>query len=120
MTRMRWGVGAVAGLLISSSGALAAEEAGKQPKNPQTVTSQKEGTFKQSELRTVTLTVKEVDAKNHRVTFEAKVTPEANLTESGQPIKLDQLKEGDTVRASMNPKTGDVVRIEVTPAPAKK
>lgn len=81
-----------------------------------TTTRQKAGTYRSTELRTVTLTVKQVDPENHRVTFEATVKPEANLTESGRPIKLDQLKEGDTVKASFDPKTGDVVRVDVAPA----
>jgi len=32
------------------------------------------------------------------------------------PIKLDQLKEGDSVRALFDPQTGEVVRVDVTPA----
>lgn len=109
MTIMRLGTGAVLGLLLMGGPALAEES------KPGTVTTQKEGTYSEKQLRTVTLTVKQVDTKNHKVVFEAHVKPEANLTESGRPIKLDQLREGDTVRASFDPKTGDVVRVDVTP-----
>jgi Cu/Ag efflux protein CusF len=82
------------------------------------VTKQKGGTYDPSKLRTVTVVVKEVDAKAHRVTFEATVKPEAT-TSSGQPIKLDQLKEGDTIRATFDPKTGEVVKMDVTPGHGK-
>jgi hypothetical protein len=107
MTRMRVGAGAVLGLLLVGGPAFAQSSG--------TTTTQKEGTYSEKNLRTVTLTVKKVDTKNHKVVFEAHVKPEANLTESGHPIKLDQLKEGDTVRAAFDPKTGDVVRVDVTP-----
>jgi hypothetical protein len=32
------------------------------------------------------------------------------------PFKLDQLKEGDSVRASFDLQTGEVVRVDVTAA----
>jgi hypothetical protein len=115
MTTMRWGVGAVAALLLA--GAAVGDEPSKQEaKSAGTTTKQKEGTYKEKDLRTVTLTVKQVEPEKHRVVFEATVKPEANVTSSGRPIKLDQLKEGDTIRASFDPKTGDVIRMEVTPA----
>jgi hypothetical protein len=110
MTVMRLGALATLGLLLVAGVASAADQ------SPGATTKQKAGTYSTKHLRTVTLTVKNVDSKNHKVQFEAKVEPEANLTESGRPIKLDQLKEGDTVRASFDPKTGDVVRVDVTPA----
>ncbi len=100
MTRMHWSLCAVAGLLMAA-GVAVGEDTSKQDttKSSETTTKQKAGTYKSSQLRTVTLTVKQVDPKNHRVTFEATVKPEANVTSSGKPIKLDQLKEGDTVKA---------------------
>jgi hypothetical protein len=116
MTRASFYVGAMAAGLLMTTAAAVGDDSSKQDKSPGTITGQKEGTYNSKDLRTVTLTVKEVDAKKHRVIFEATVTPEANVTSSGQPIKLDQLKEGDTVRASFDPKTGDVVRVDVTPA----
>jgi Cu/Ag efflux protein CusF len=124
MTRMHWGACAVAGLLLAAGAAYGGDaskggEASKEAQAPATTTKQKEGTYKSGDLRTVTLIVKQVDPKNHRVTFEATVTPEANVTASGKPIKLDQLKEGDTVKAAFDPKSGDVVRVDVTPAAPK-
>jgi hypothetical protein len=118
---MGWAVGGAAAVLLA--GAAVAAEPSKQGaagSSGGTTTTQKEGTYKEGALRTVTVTVKEVDSKNHKVTFEATVKPEANVTESGRPIKLDQLREGDTVRAQFDPKTGEVVRVEVTSAPEKK
>lgn len=73
-----------------------------------------EGTTPEKNLRTVTMTVRTVNSKAHRVTLDVQVSPEANITESGQPIKLDQLKPGDQVRASFDPKTGDVMKLQVT------
>lgn len=112
MTMMRLGAAATLGLLLWAG--LASADDKSSP--PGTTTKQKAGTYSSKQLRTVTLTVKSVDTKNHKVVFEVKVDPEANLTESGRPIKLDQVKEGDMVRASFDPKTGDVVRVDVTPA----
>jgi Cu/Ag efflux protein CusF len=117
---MRWKsvtVGGAAALLI----AVGASAAGSSEQGAQsgTTTKQKAGTYQEKNLRTVTIKVKEVDQKNHRVTFEATVKPEAT-TSSGVPIKLDQLKEGDTIRAAFDPKTGEVVRMDVTPASGAK
>jgi Cu/Ag efflux protein CusF len=118
MTPTRWMVGAAAAVLLVGA-AVAAETsnqgaAGSPPGG--TTTKQKAGTYNEKDLRTVTVIVKQVDPKNHRVTFEATVKPEATNS-SGKPIKLDQLKEGDRVRAAFDPKTGEVVRVDVTPAP---
>jgi Cu/Ag efflux protein CusF len=121
MSRTGWAVGGAAAVLLA--GAAVAAESSKQSGTGSaggTTTSQREGTYKEGDLRTVTITVKEVDSKNHKVTFEATVKPEANVTSSGQPIKLDQLREGDTVRAAFDPKTGEVVRVDVTPGPEPK
>ena len=68
----------------------------------------------QNSMRQATITVMKVDKASHTVTFKAHVQPEANVTKDGQPIKLDQLKEGDQVRASFDPSTGDVKSLEVS------
>lgn len=107
---------AVAILLAGSAVAAGTDTHGAQP--GETTSKQKAGTYKSADLRMVTLTVKQVDAQNHKVTFEATVKPEAK-TSSGKPIKLDQLKEGDTIKAAFDPKTGDVVRVDVSPAAHK-
>jgi hypothetical protein len=113
-------VGGAAAVLLAGAAAAAGESKGGAAGPGETTTMQREGTFQEKNLRIVTLTVKEVDADKHRVTFEATVKPEANVTSSGRPIKLDQLREGDTVRAAFDPKTGEVVRVDVTPGPDEK
>jgi hypothetical protein len=60
------------------------------------------------------LTVKDVDQANHKVTFVAKVSPEANVRSDGQPIRIDALKAGDQVKAQFNPATGEVSQLDVT------
>jgi Cu/Ag efflux protein CusF len=114
MSRIRRAIGVAAAVLFAGS-AVAAESSkqGDAQAKSTTVTKQKSGSYKAESLRTVTLTVKDVDPENHRVTFEATVKPEVKNS-SGQPIKLDQLKPGDTVRAAFDPKTGEVVRVDVT------
>ncbi len=123
MTRTRWVVGAGAAFLLV--GARVAAQSSSQDgmgssggSSGGTSTMQQGGTYDEKSLRTLTLTVKSADPAKHKVTFEATVKPEAT-TSSGQPIKIDQLKEGDTIRASFDPKTGDVVRLDITPAPSK-
>jgi len=64
-------------------------------------------------IRTVTIKVKDVDRPAHKVTFEAKVSPEANIVHNGRPIELDQLNKGDSLRVSFDPATGEVMRAEV-------
>lgn len=58
--------------------------------------------------REVTVTVKEVDPQNHKVTFEARVNPEA-----GGAVRLDKLQEGQQVRATFDPSTGEIISLEV-------
>jgi hypothetical protein len=69
------------------------------------------------QLRTVKLTVKDVDPGAHKVTAEVQVSPEASFeSQSGKPIKIDQLKPGDAVTAAFDPKTGQLVSARVSPA----
>jgi Cu/Ag efflux protein CusF len=118
MQRKRWAVGAGAALLAGAALAAGTGEPSSgvsQAEGGKTSSKQKATTSKASELRTVTVIVKQVDPEHHKVTFEATVKREAT-TSSGQPIKLDQLREGDKIRASFDPKTGEVVRVDLTPA----
>ncbi len=85
----------------------------EEPSGGGTMTMQRETSMPEQAMRKVTATVKSVDRKNHKVTLEARVTPEANIIENGQPIRLDQLKPGDSVSASFDPNTGEVMKIEV-------
>lgn len=84
------------------------------------VTIEKGGAPPDSELRHVTFTVKQVDKANHTVTFTAKVSPEANIEKNGQPIRIDQLRPGDEVRAAFDPSTGEVMKVQMIGGPTKK
>jgi Cu/Ag efflux protein CusF len=78
------------------------------------------GKAQMQNLRILGLTVKKVDPKQHKVTFEAKISPEASYTTTtGEPIRIDQLKEGDQVRAAFDPATGQVMEVQVLPAKKK-
>jgi hypothetical protein len=65
-------------------------------------------------VRTVTMTVKQVNPSAHKVTLDVQVKPETNITSSGQPIRIDQLKPGDQVRASFDVTTGEMTELQVT------
>ncbi len=67
----------------------------------------------EAEQRQVTLKVISTDPAAHKATFEAQVRPEANITENGRPIRLDNLKPGDEVRASFDPNSGEVIKMQV-------
>ena len=115
MARTGWAVGVVAAaaaaLLAGTAGTTIAA-GGASARGDPGVNNDEKG------VRTVTVTVKEVDPKNHTVTFQATVKPEAT-TSPGRTVQLDQLREGDQIRASYDPKTGEVVRVDVTPGHPK-
>jgi hypothetical protein len=83
-----------------------------RPPSTTTTTRSKATSIPESQLRKVTVRVKEVDPSSHTVVFEAHVSPEATVTSNGQKIAIDQLKPGDSIRASFDPKTGEVVKLE--------
>lgn len=76
----------------------------------------------EGELRELTLTVVQTNPKEHSVVFKAQVKPEASIMKEGRSLQIDQLRPGDEVRASFDPLTGDIQKIEVTRAapPAQK
>ena len=117
MSRSVWQAGVVAAVLGLGGLALAQAGGSTGSMSGEKQTYEKKSDVPQESLRTFTLTVKDVDKNQHKVQFEAQVSPEANIMESGQPIKLDQLEEGDQVRASFDPKTNSVVKLEVIKAP---
>src|SRR4029077_12912891 len=86
--------------------------ASERPPSTTTTTRSKSTSIPESQLRKVTVRVKDVDTSKHMVVFEARVSPEATVMNDGQPISIDQLKPGDEIRASFDPKTGDVVKVE--------
>ena len=61
----------------------------------------------------MTIVVKDVDRAAKTVTFQAKVSPEANIRQDGQPIRMDQLETGDALRVQFDPRSGEVMRAEV-------
>jgi hypothetical protein len=67
-------------------------------------------------LRMVKATVKQVNPSAHTMTVDIEVSPEADFTsDSGKPLKIDQVKPGDTVTAAVDPDTGKVVHARVSP-----
>ena len=116
----RWAAVAIAAGLMAWGGSAFAQGTKSQEPLPPGAASRayEKGTKVSPEsLRSLSLKVLEVDQKQHTVNFQAKVKPEADITQSGQPIALDQLKPGDEVRASFDPRTGEVIRLEVIKAP---
>jgi hypothetical protein len=105
---------------IAADRALSQDEMREEMKEE--TTKEAEGATKEiEELRVMQLTVKDVKPKEHKVTFEAQISPEASYKSGqGEPIRIDQLKKGDEVRAAFNPSTGEVVEVEVIPVEEKK
>jgi len=64
-------------------------------------------------LRNIEVKVTGVDTASKTVTFQAQVATTAQIEQNGAAIKLDQLKAGDEVRASFDPKTGEVMKLQI-------
>jgi hypothetical protein len=107
-------IGGAAALLVAglSSPARAQSSTSDRPAETTTTTKTRETNLPESSLRKVTVRVQSVDPAKHTVILEAHVSPEAEVQSNGQPIKIDQLKAGDEIRASFDPQTGDVVKVE--------
>lgn len=104
--------------VVLGMGTAYAQNAGESADEPmmpgeRSTTVERGTTTSEEDLRTVTVTVESVDPKQNKVTFEAAVQPEANITSDGQPIRLQQLQEGDQVRASFDPMTGELIKAQV-------
>jgi len=84
-----------------------------QAPGDQKTTVERKTTTSSGNIRQVSVTVKDVDRDEHKVTFEARVSPEANIMSNGQPIALDQLQKGDSIRLSFDTASGEVVKAEV-------
>ena len=85
---------------------------GQQPGDT-TMTMERGAGAAAANARTVTIVVKDVDRAAKTVTFQAKVSPEANIRQDGQPIRMDQLETGDALRVQFDPRSGEVMRAEV-------
>jgi hypothetical protein len=104
---------ALAALGLAGSARAQAQQQTQQPEGIRKEMEQ-QSTQQISQLRAVTITVQNVDPKSHTVTFQAHVKPEANFKSGqGTPIRIDDLKKGDQVRAAFDPKTGEVVAVQV-------
>jgi hypothetical protein len=104
---------------IGAAGVLAAAAVTPQARAADDLHSQAKAAANQKidKMRMVRITVKDVDPGEHKVTFEAHVSPEAKVQgQAGEPIMIDQLKPGDTLTAAIDPKTGDLVAAKVTKA----
>jgi hypothetical protein len=116
-------VAMAAPLLAQQSSAPSGQSAPSgRPPSTTTTSRSKSTNIPESQLRKVTVRVRDVDPGSHTVVLEAHVSPEANITSNGQPITIDQLKPGDEIRASFDPKTGDMIKVETVKqgsAPAK-
>jgi FlaG/FlaF family flagellin (archaellin) len=106
-------VSAVAALLGVGYSISSAQEAPTEMEQRTTTVERSQSGSSAENVRMVTLTVKEVDEDEHKVTFEAKVRPEANLEKNGRAIKIDELSEGYQLKVSIDTKSGEVVRAQV-------
>jgi hypothetical protein len=84
-----------------------------QPGMKRSTTMERSSNTAAGNIRMVTIMVKDVDRSSNTVTFQAKVSPEANIKKNGTPIAIDQLNPGDSLQVSFDPRTGEVVRAEV-------
>lgn len=74
----------------------------------------KEATNQQQGAQDVQMTVKEIDRTANKVTFEADLSSQASIQgENQEKLQLSELSEGDEVRASFDPLTGDITKLEV-------
>lgn len=68
----------------------------------------------QAGMQELQATVKKVDKSNHKLTFEVPLSTQASIEDKDQKkIQLSELSEGDEVRASFDPVTGDITKLEV-------
>jgi hypothetical protein len=116
--------GMAAALAVAMAGPTWGQQSAPSDRPPSTTTTSKSKAtdIPESQLRKVTVRVRDVDPSKHTVILEAHVSPEATVTSNGQPITIDQLKPGDEIRASFDPKTGEVIKVETVKqgsAPAK-
>jgi hypothetical protein len=97
--------------LLGGAGAMAADTSSSYGDMKETM--ERDTSSNPADIRKVKVTVRDVDKANHKVTLEAKVSPEASITSSGERIKIDQLQPGDSIRASFDARTNEVVKVEV-------
>ncbi len=57
--------------------------------------------------------VKEVDKDKNMVTLQLPLAPNASVLKDGQRASIDDLKEGDDVRASFDPSSNKIIRLDI-------
>lgn len=108
-------VPAVMAVGLMSTAGLAAAEGSSGSSQMQTGEQTGQMQMGQHEQK-VTATVKEVDRTNNKVTLEANLDPSAQVEKNGSPSSLENIKPGDSVRASFDPTTGEITNLEVQPS----
>jgi hypothetical protein len=103
-----------AGACAASIGALSYAANAQQAAPPSQQSTEQRGMTRGENLRAITVMVTNVDRAQHKVTFEARVFPEASIKSNGTPIMLDELNEGDSLRVLVDPAKGEVVSTTVT------
>ncbi len=58
-------------------------------------------------------TIKSVNASKDTVTLEVPLAPGATILKNGQNVSLKQIKQGDEVRASFDPMTHEIMKLDV-------
>jgi hypothetical protein len=99
------------GAVLLLGGATARAQSDAMMKQRTTIESKSE--LPKADQRQLTITVKEVDPVKHVALLQVVVSPEANITSNGNKIRLDELKPGDSIRASFDPKTEEVIELDV-------
>ena len=104
----------VGGAMALALPAFAAEGAGTHPGTP----SPQTGAVEQKTLQ-YTGVVKEVDQDKKMVTLQLPLAPNVAIMKDGQRASLGDIKEGDDVRASFDPMSKKINRIDIqTKGPA--
>lgn len=57
--------------------------------------------------------VKEIDQDKKLVTLQLPLAPNASIMKDGQKVSLSDVKEGDDVRASFDPQSKKIIRLDV-------
>ncbi len=87
---------------------------GGQQQGSQQQGSQQQGSQQfQQRVTSYTGVVKEVDKDKNMVTLQLPLAPNASVLKDGQRASIDDLKEGDDVRASFDPQSNKIIRLDI-------
>lgn len=105
---------AVAAFAIAGPAFAADDMGGSQNQQPGMHDSTAQNTPDQAGMQELQATVKKVDKSSNKLTFEVPLSTQASIEDKNQKkIQLSELSEGDEVRASFDPVTGDITKVEV-------